>query len=116
MDLFFGEFNRYFQIFLVLMACDYISGVLAALYKKEFHSNIGYKGIIKKVGMLICITVAKQIDFLNIYDEKIIVRSIVLLFFSINEMLSIIENLNKIGISLPSIITNSVKKIKNKNR
>lgn len=113
MDVLFGGFDSYFQVLIILMICDYMSGVLTALYKKEFHSSIGYKGIIKKVGMLICITVAKQIDTLDIYDGEIAVRSVVLLFFSINESLSIMENLKKIGISIPDIITKTLKKKKN---
>lgn len=112
MDLLFGGFDYYFQILIILMICDYISGVLTALYKKQFQSSIGYKGIIKKMGMIICITVAKQIDSLNIYDGEIVVRSVVLLFFSVNEMLSIVENLNKIGITIPNIITKILKRKK----
>lgn len=112
MDILFGGFDTYFRVLLSLMISDYISGVLTALYKKEFHSSIGYKGIIKKVGMLVCITVAKQIDTLNIYDGDIAVRSVVLLFFSINESLSIVENLKKIGISIPEVIIKTLKKWK----
>lgn len=108
----FGGFDDYFQILIILMIADYVTGVLTALYKKEFHSNIGYKGIIKKVGMLICITVSKQMDSLNLYDGEVCVRSVILLFFSINEILSILENMSKIGITMPNSFTKMIKKKK----
>ncbi len=110
MNFIFGGFDNYFKILIILMTCDYISGVLTALYKKEFHSAIGYKGIIKKVGMLLCITVAKQLDSLNFYEEEVAIRSVVLTFFIINETLSIFENLNKIGIDIPISILKIIKK------
>ncbi|MSS62914.1 phage holin family protein [Velocimicrobium porci] len=106
----FGEWDNSFQILLLLMVFDYVSGVLTAFYKKEFRSNIGYKGIIKKVGMLLCIAVSSQIDTLHLYDGDICTRSIILLFFSINESLSIFENLNKIGVTIPDSILENVKK------
>lgn len=108
----FGGFDTYFQILILLMICDYLSGVLTALYKKEFRSNIGYKGIIKKVGMLLCITVSSQLDLLNLYDGELCTRSVILLFFSINETLSIFENLNTIGITIPASILQGLKKKK----
>ncbi|BBF41751.1 holin, toxin secretion/phage lysis [Lachnospiraceae bacterium KM106-2] len=114
MHILFGEFDIHFQALLILMVCDYISGVLIAIYKKEFRSSIGYKGIVKKVGMLLCITVARQIDNLALYNGELETRSVVLLFFSINETLSINENLNKIGISIPKKITKTIKSAKQK--
>lgn len=112
MDVLFGQFDEYFQAFVILMIIDYLSGIIAAIYKKEVNSSVGYKGILKKVGILLCISLARQIDILGIYDSKVIVRSVVLMFFTVNEIFSILENLGHIGIPLPTIFLSVLEKVK----
>ena len=112
MDILFGQFDEYFQAFVILMIIDYLSGIIAAIYKKEVNSSVGYKGILKKVGILLCISLARQIDILEIYDSKVIVRSVVLMFFTVNEIFSILENLGHIGIPLPTIFLSVLEKVK----
>ena len=112
MDILFGQFDEYFQAFVILMIIDYLSGIIAAIYKKEINSSVGYKGILKKVGILLCISLARQIDILGIYDSKVIVRSVVLMFFTVNEIFSILENLGHIGIPLPTIFLSVLEKVK----
>lgn len=112
MDILFGQFDEYFQAFVILMIIDYLSGIIAAIYKKEVNSSVGYKGILKKVGILLCISLARQIDILGIYDSKVIVRSVVLMFFTVNEIFSILENLGHIGIPIPTIFLSVLEKVK----
>lgn len=45
------------------------------------------------------------------YDGEVAVRSVDLLFFSINEILSILENLSQIGVPVPKILKLSLSKI-----
>ena len=112
MDILFGQFDEYFQAFVILMIIDYLSGIISAIYKKEVNSSVGYKGILKKVGILLCISLARQIDILGIYDSKVIVRSVVLMFFTVNEIFSILENLGHIGIPIPTIFLSILEKVK----
>lgn len=113
MDILFGEFDKYFRVFIILMMIDYISGIIAAIYKKEINSSVGYKGILKKVGTLLCISLARQIDILGIYDSKVIVKSVVLMFFTVNEIFSILENLGHTGIPIPTILLSVLEKVRN---
>ncbi len=111
MDILFGNFDHYFQVLCILMVIDYISGVITAIYKHEVNSSVGYKGILKKFGIIVCVSIARQIDVLEIYDGEVAVRSVVLLFFSVNEILSILENVSQLGIPIPKILKISLSKI-----
>lgn len=111
MDIWFGNFDNYFQVLCILMIIDYISGIIIAIYNHRVNSSIGYKGILKKFGIIVCVSIARQIDILGIYDGEVVVRSVVLLFFSINEILSILENVSQLGVPIPKILKISLSKI-----
>lgn len=112
MNIFFGKIDNLFQVFLILTFLDYVSGVLSAYYTNQINSSIGNKGIIKKIGVIICVILARQIDVLNLYPN-VEVKNIVIIFFIANEIISIIENIKKIEIKTPKIIENIKKFLKN---
>ena len=114
MEAYIGNFDKYLQVFFILMLLDYVSGIIAAIYNKQLNSEIGYKGIMKKFAIIICISVARQIDILDLYDSKILIRPLVLMFFTINEILSILENLAKTGIPVPEIMNHTLQKSREK--
>ena len=37
MDILLGQFDKYFQVFIILMIIDYLSGIIATIYKKEIN-------------------------------------------------------------------------------
>lgn len=114
MEAYIGNFDKYLQVFLILMLLDYVSGIIAAIYNKQLNSEIGYKGIMKKFAIIICISVARQIDILDLYDSKILIRPLVVMFFTINEILSILENLAKTGIPIPEVMNHTLQKSREK--
>lgn len=46
---FFGGFDGFFYALVVFVTCDYFTGVLAAAVRHELSSEVGFKGIAKKV-------------------------------------------------------------------
>ena len=62
MGFLIGDFDGLFKALLVLIIADYISGVIVAVVKKKLSSEIGAKGIAKKVLMLIIVAVANVLD------------------------------------------------------
>lgn len=95
--------NTQFQVLLLLIILDYLSGVLVALYEKKLRSSVGRKGILKKFGMIMCVVFCILVDSLQITGIPEL-ESLIILFFSINESVSIIENLSKIGVPLPGFL------------
>lgn len=94
---------------IILMCIDLIVGFIVSLvWHKSSKTKSGklssramFKGIAKKFLTLIIVVVAYQLD--NMLDTSII-RHIAIISLSIEEILSIIENIAITGINIPSII------------
>ena len=74
----------------ILMVLDYVTGLLKAIYNKKLSSEIGFKGLIRKITIFIVIATAYVIQ--GIMGDEIPLREIVILFFIANEGISLIEN------------------------
>ena len=104
-----------------VMIIDYASGMLKAWVTRSLCSRTGVVGIIKKVGYLLVVCVAGVVDWLVTYgmvqvgieiDVSFCFGLIVTIWFIINEAISILENLAKIGVPLPAFLTKLIHKLK----
>lgn len=86
----FGAWDTMLQTILLLCVIDYISGLMKAGYTKQLSSEIGWKGIVKKVAMFLVIALANIIQ--GVIGQSLPLREIVIMFFVANEGLSILEN------------------------
>ena len=100
-------FNTLF-IFIIL---DFISGMFKGAKKGELNSMKGYQGIMKKVGVMMGVIVAVQLDRLTGSDGF---RTTTITFFTLNEGISIIENLSFLGVEFPEFILKFLKAWKDK--
>ena len=98
---FLGGWDTLLMVFFFMIICDYVTGVLTAFYNKNVSSEVGYKGIIKKVLEIIVVALAVMANKLM---PEIGLREIVITFFIANEGFSIIENCAKV-INLPDSLT-----------
>lgn len=101
-------------ILTIFIIIDYVSGVLAAIMNKDLSSKIGYRGIIKKIFIFIIVVVAHFFDM--ILSTENIIRDTTVIFYLINELISILENTARAGVPIPQIIINAVKVIKEKSK
>lgn len=108
-------------ILFIAMIVDYITGITSAYINRELSSKVGLRGIIKKISYVALVAVAMGADYLiyggfsainiNInYDLWFSV--LVTIWLIINEMISILENLVKIGVPIPSFLTKLISKLK----
>ena len=104
-----GGFDTILTTLLILMATDYVSGVLKAIYNKKLNSNVGFRGIIKKVMLLLVVVLASTLQK-NISDT-IPLREVVIMFYIANEGLSIIENLSAV-IPIPDTVKEFFEQLK----
>lgn len=102
-DIFLGGWDSALEIMLIIMALDYITGVAAAFKTKSVSSSTGYTGLLKKASFFIIIILTAQIDKM-IGNSNNIFRNGTALFFAINDALSILENVGRLGIKLPSFL------------
>ena len=106
----FGEFDIALQCLLVFIALDYISGLIKAYCTKTLSSKIGFKGILKKVGILAIVALSVSLDRLG--GDSGAIRTLVIYYFVANEGLSVLENLAEAGIPIPNSIKKALKNIK----
>ena len=98
------------ETLITLMIIDYISGVLAAMYLKELSSEIGFKGILKKVMMFFICAVSYRFDVL-IHANSALFTAIVV-FYCCNEALSIIENAIRLDLPIPEKLKAAIQSLK----
>ena len=104
----FGGFDLILSILVSLVVVDYITGILAAIYNKELSSEVGYKGIIKKVGIIVIIALAHLAGQAAEIDW---IRGAVIGFFIANEGISILENVGRTGVKYPKKLLDLLKQL-----
>ena len=107
-------------ILIIAMVLDYISGIIKSYETNTLSSKVGAKGIIKKFSYFLVIVISFIIDFilcnytLNEIDLYYpVVSEIIIAWFVINEVISILENVSEIGVPLPKFIINITSHLKN---
>ncbi len=103
MSYIFGGFDSLLVALLSLMVLDYLSGITKAIYNKKLNSAIGFKGLLKKVMILMVIILVSVLQ--KAVAESIPLRDVVLMFYAANEGISIIENLGTV-IPIPDAVKN----------
>ena len=93
-----GGWDILLKTMITLIILDYITGVLKGIYNKSLSSEIGSKGIIKKVMTLIIIALAYALQ--SSIDTELPVREVVIIFFLANEGISILENAAECGLPI----------------
>ncbi len=86
----FGGWDMLLQAVIWLMILDYATGIIKGIYTKKLSSEIGFKGILKKILILIVIATACVLD--KITGGVAPIREIVIMFYICNESLSLLEN------------------------
>ena len=97
---FLGGVDGMLIALIVLMALDYISGVMCAIEDKKLSSAVGFKGIAKKVLILMLVGVANILDT-NVVGGGAVLRGAVICFYLSNEGLSLLENAAYLGLPIP---------------
>lgn len=85
-----GGFDMLLGVIITLVVLDYLTGILKAIYNKQLSSEVGYKGIIKKIFIFIVIATAYEIQ--KVVGNNIPLREMTLVFFISNEAISLLEN------------------------
>ena len=97
---FLGGLDGLMIALIVLMTLDYISGVMCAIIDKKLSSAVGFKGVCKKVFILMLVGVAHIID-LHVVGTGSALRGAVICFYLSNEGLSLLENAAYVGLPVP---------------
>ena len=112
---FLGGMDGLMIALIVLMTLDYVSGVMCAIIDKKLSSAVGFKGICKKVFILMLVGVAHIID-LHVVGTGSALRGAVICFYMSNEGLSLLENAAHMGLPTPDKLRDILSQLHDKER
>ena len=112
---FLGGMDGLMIALIVLMSLDYISGVMCAIIDRKLSSAVGFKGVCKKVFILMLVGVAHIID-LHVVGTGSALRGAVICFYMSNEGLSLLENAAHIGLPIPDKLRDILAQLHDKER
>jgi toxin secretion/phage lysis holin len=110
----FGSADTAIKVLLVFMFIDFITGWMKGKFTSNLNSERGYKGICKKITILMALIVAVMLDKLLGYD--FLFRTTVCYFYIANEGLSIVENIGLMGVPLPPTIKGALAQLQIKEK
>jgi toxin secretion/phage lysis holin len=84
----------------VFAVVDYITGVMCAIADKELSSEVGFKGICRKVLIFILVGIANILD-VQVIGTGSVLRTAVIFFYLSNEGVSLLENAGHLGLPIP---------------
>ena len=108
-------------ILIVAMIIDYVTGMLSAWLNAELSSKKGIKGIVKKVSYLALVAVAMIVDWLifqglqqiNVdLNYSVFFAVLVTVWLIINELISVLENLSRMGVPIPNFLKKMIDRLK----
>ena len=97
---FLGGVDGFLYTLIVFVVVDYITGVMVAITERKLSSETGFRGIFKKVVILMLVGVGNLID-VNVLGQGAVIRTAVIFFYLSNEGVSILENAGKLGLPIP---------------
>lgn len=97
---FLGDLDGLMIALVVLMALDYITGVMCAIIDKTLSSAVGFKGVCRKALVLMLVGLAHIVD-LHVIGSGEALRAAVICFYLSNEGVSMLENAAHLGLPIP---------------
>ncbi len=97
---FLGGVDGFLYALLAFVVVDYITGVMCAIVNKKLSSEIGFKGIFKKVLIFALVGIGHLIDSYLIGTGEAI-RTAIIFFYLSNEGVSLLENATRLGLAVP---------------
>ena len=109
---FLGGNDGFIYALLAFVVIDYITGIMCAIADKELSSEVGFKGICKKVLIFALVGIGNLLD-IYILGQAGILRNVVIFFYLSNEGVSIMENASHLGLPVPEKLKEILKQLHN---
>ena len=100
---FLGGCDGLLYALIAFVAIDYITGVMCAILDKTLSSEVGFKGICRKVLMFLLVGIGNIID-VQVLGSPGVLRTAVIFFYLSNEGVSLMENAAHLGLPVPDAI------------
>ena len=110
---FLGGFDGFLYALVALMVADYITGVMCAIVDKNLSSEVGFRGIFKKVLIFVLVGIGHIIDT-NLIRDGNVLRTATIFFYCSNEGVSMLENSSRLGLPIPEKLKDVLAQLHNK--
>ena len=87
----------------IFVICDYLTGIMCAIADKKLSSEVGFKGICRKVLIFLLVGIANILD-VQVIGTGSVLRTAVVFFYLSNEGVSLLENASHLGLPVPEKI------------
>ena len=110
----FGGWDMALRTLVLFMVLDYILGVICGFKEKQLSSEVAFRGILKKVTILIVVAVAVHLD--TAFNTHGSIRSMGIFFYASLEGISILENAARMGVPIPEALKNALAQLQEGNK
>jgi toxin secretion/phage lysis holin len=108
-----GGLDGFLYALLAFVVIDYITGLMCAVLDKKLSSEVGFRGIFKKVLIFSLVAVGHIVDQ-NVIGDGSVIRTAVIFFYLSNEGISILENTVHIGLPVPQKLKDVLEQLHNR--
>lgn len=110
---FLGGWDGFLYALLTFVVIDYITGLMCAVLDKKLSSEVGFRGIFKKVLIFSLVAIGHIIDK-NVIGDGSVIRTAVIFFYLSNEGISILENAVHVGLPVPQKLKDILEQLHNR--
>ncbi|OPG88082.1 phage holin family protein [Limosilactobacillus reuteri] len=110
---FLGGLDGFLYVLLIFMVVDYITGVLCAINEHKLSSEIGFRGLTRKVLILLLVSIAHCLDIYLLKNGSAI-RTATIFFYISNEGISLLENTSRLGLPVPDKLKSVLQQLHDK--
>ncbi|MGL5972655.1 MAG: phage holin family protein [Oscillospiraceae bacterium] len=108
-----GGADGFLYALIAFVVIDYLTGVMCAIVDKKLSSNVGFKGICRKVLIFCLVGIGNILDVYVLQDGGVL-RTAVIFFYLSNEGISLLENATHLGLPVPEKIKSVLAQLHNK--
>ena len=110
---FLGGCDGLLYALIAFVVIDYITGVMCAIAEKKLSSEVGFKGICRKVLIFLLVGIANILD-VQVIQTGSVLRTAIIFFYISNEGVSLLENAAHLGLPVPEKIKVVLKQLHDK--
>ena len=107
---FLGECDGLMYALIAFVIADYVTGVMCAVSDKRLSSEVGFKGLCRKVLIFVLVGMANILD-MHVIGTGCVLRTAVLFFYISNEGVSVLENAGHLGLPIPARLLNVLEQL-----
>ena len=97
----------------VFVVADYLTGVMCAISEEKLSSEVGFRGICRKVLIFILVGIANILD-VQVIGTGSVLRTAIIFFYISNEGISLLENAGRLGLPIPEKLKLVLEQLHNK--